>query len=164
MAKKVLVYFSMFVMGIAILIGAAILLGMLDEINENGVVEVVLIDRTEHVIKFEEGGLVPGDERSYIVQLRRADVDRGYLSFDFMETEDTGLKNFARVKVILEEEVLLDELLTDAFEDDRIVMPIDFKKEDTMELLVVYYLPLSVGNEAKNTETVFELKLIASNE
>ena len=80
-----------------------------------------------------------------------------------LETEEGTLKHYARVKILANDEVLHDELLATAFENDNIVIPIDFRKDKNTELKIVYYLPLEVGNEAKNTEAVFELQLTASN-
>ena len=40
----------------------------------------------------------------------------------------------------------------------------DFRENKNTELKVIYYLPLDVGNEAKNAEAIFELQLTASNE
>ena len=51
-----------------------------------------------------------------------------------------------------------------AFEKEKIVLPVDFDEGENTELKIVYYLPLDVGNEAKNAEAVFELLLTASNE
>ena len=60
--------------------------------------------------------------------------------------------------------VVCDELLADAIEDDNIVFPVDFEANDKNEIKIVYYLPLDVGNEAKKAEAQFELILTASNE
>ena len=68
------------------------------------------------------------------------------------------------MKIVANGEVISDELLADAFEKEKIVLPVDFDEGENTELKIVYYLPLDVGNEAKNAEAVFELLLTASNE
>jgi hypothetical protein len=68
------------------------------------------------------------------------------------------------VKIISGDEVICDELLAKVFEDDDIVLPVDFAEDKNTELKIVYYLPVDIGNEAKNAEAVFELLLTASNE
>ena len=84
---------------------------------------------------------------------------------DFVDTdEEKTLKKYARVKIVADGEVISDELLADAFEKEKIVLPVDFDDKKNTELKIVYYLPLDVGNEAKNAEAVFELLLTASNE
>jgi dihydroneopterin aldolase len=78
--------------------------------------------------------------------------------------KDMTLKHYARVKIMLGEEVVCDELLADVFENDDIVLDVDLTEKKSTELKIVYYLPIEIGNEAKNAEAVFELQLTASNE
>ena len=47
-------------------------------------------------------------------------------------------------------------------EDEKITLSVDFAAEKNAELKIVYYLPLDVGNEAKNAEGMFELQFTAS--
>ena len=74
------------------------------------------------------------------------------------------MKNYARVKIFANGEVVSDEQLADAFENEKIILPVDFDEGKNTELKIVYYLPLEVGNEAKKAEAFFELLLKASNE
>ena len=68
------------------------------------------------------------------------------------------------MKIVSNGETVYDELLATAFEDEILVLPVDFNEGINTELKIVYYLPLEVGNEAKNAEAVFEVLLTASNE
>ena len=61
-------------------------------------------------------------------------------------------------------EVILDELLVDAFEHEELVLPVQISKGINTELEIIYYLPIEVGNEAKNATADFELLVRASEE
>ena len=63
-----------------------------------------------------------------------------------------------------DDEAVCDELLADVIANDDLVLPVDFKENKNTKLKVVYYLPLEVGNDAKNAEALFELRLTATNE
>ena len=43
-------------------------------------------------------------------------------------------------------------------------LPVHFDLLHNTELTVEYYMPIEIGNEAKNAEAHFELHLTASNE
>ncbi len=127
-------------------------------------IEVKLEDGKTELLAFENLSLVPGEKCEYIVKLEKSGADKYDLNLDFVEIEEKTLKNYARVKIIANDEVIRDELLAEVFENEDIVLPIDFKENKNTELTIVYYLPIDVGNEAKNAEAIFELLLTASNE
>ena len=97
--------------------------------------------------------------------LKKSFKEKQYdLSLDFIETEEKTLKHFARVQIVANGDVVCDELLATVFEDEDIILPIDFTEDNkSIELKIVYYLPIEIGNEAKNAEAVFELLLTANN-
>jgi hypothetical protein len=147
-----------------ILVGVSLLGWILTDDTEEGVIEVELKDGKTQTIEFENLSLVPGEECEYTIKLEKAGADKCDLNLNFVETEEKTLKNFAHVKIISGDEVICDELLAKVLEDDDIVLPVDFAEDKNTELKIVYYLPVDIGNEAKNAEAVFELLLTASNE
>jgi hypothetical protein len=149
---------------VMIIIGVALMGWVLATEDERGAIVVKLRDGETRVVKFEALALVPGEECEYIVQMKKVSTSQYYLKLDFVEIEEKTLKNYARVKIIANDKVIFDELLADAFEKENIVLPVDFNQGKNTELNIVYYLPIDVGNEAKNAEAVFELLLTASNE
>ena len=125
---------------------------------------VVVEDGETKILKFENLSLIPGEQCEYAISLK-GDHPKAYdVTFDFEELFDLSLKNFAYVKILADGELLLDELLADAFKNDSIKLHVDFEQEDDVDLLITYYLPVEVGNEAKNAEAVFDLRISASNE
>ena len=150
---------------VLIIVGVSLMGWMLATEDERGVIEVKLEEGKTESLVFEDLSLVPGEECEYTVQLKKTSTSKYDLELDFVDIDDEKtLKNYVRVKIVIDSEVIFDQLLADAFENEKIVLPVDFKKGENTELKIVYYLPLDVGNEAKNSEAVFELLLTASNE
>lgn len=163
MFKDKLTRVLLFVGGGLILVGVLMLALITTLKKEPDVIKLSLEDGVTESVQFDGLSLVPGNECGYTVVLEYEEKTKCDLKLDFVETEEGTLKNFARVKVMAGDEVLYDELLATAIENDNIVLPVDFRKDKNTELKIVYYLPFEVGNEAKNTEAVFELQLTASN-
>lgn len=146
-----------------IIVGVAIMSWMLATSDERNVISVKLDEGKSETIEFESLALVPGDSCEYNIKLKRDGAAKYDLHFDFVEIEDMTLKNFARIKILSGGDVVYDDLLAKAFQNSDIVLPVDFKEKTNTDISVVYYLPLEVGNEAKNAEALFELQLTATN-
>lgn len=150
---------------VLIIVGVSLMGWILATEDERGVIEVRLEDGKTESLVFEDLTLVPGEECEYTVQLKKTSASKYDLELDFVDADkENTLKNYARVKILSNGEIVSDELFADAFENEKIVLPVDFDEGKNTELKVVYYLPIDVGNEAKNAEAVFELLLTASNE
>lgn len=150
---------------VLIIIGVALMTWMLATADERNVIKVSLDDGETKPIKFEALSLVPGSECEYVVKLKKGGgADEYDLKFDFVETGDGKLKDFARVKIITNGNVVHDELLSTALDNEHIISSVNFDEDRNTEFRIVYYLPLDVGNEAKNAEALFGLMLTASNE
>lgn len=155
----------MLVIGSAlIIVGVSIMTWMLATADERNVIKVSLDEGDSKPVKFEALSLVPGDECEYTVKLVRGGADKFDLELDFIETGDGTLKNYARAKIIVDGSVVHDDLLANTLEDEHILLSVDFSEDKNTEFQIVYYLPLDVGNEAKNAEALFGLMLTASNE
>ena len=164
MAKSKLMRIILVAGSALIIVGVSLMGWMLETEDERGVIEVKLEDGKTESLVFKNLTLVPGDECEYIIQLEKTSASKYDLELDFVETEEKTLKNYAYVKIIANGEVICDELLATVFENDNIVLPVNFDEGKNTELKIVYYLPIEVGNEAKKAEAVFELLLTASNE
>ena len=165
MPKSKLMRIILIAGSVLIIVGVSLMGWMLATEDERGVIEVKLEDGKTESLAFEDLTLVPSEECEYTIQLEKTSASKYDLELDFVDTDEKKtLKNYARVKIVANGEVISDELLADAFEKEKIVLPVDFDEGENTELKIVYYLPLEVGNEAKNAEAVFELLLTASNE
>ena len=163
MTKNMIARIITIAASVLMLIGVAFLTWMLvTEIYRNNIV-VNLSDGKTEVIEFDGLGLIPGESCEYEIKLKGEHSREYSLDLDFVEGESMTLKNFARVSILSGEEVVYDELLANAFAND-IVLNVDLKEDKNTSLKIVYYMPIEVGNEAKNAEANFELLLTASNE
>ena len=149
---------------VLILIGVSLMTWMLVTEEERNNIKVELDGGETEVLEFEALRLVPGSQCEYTITLKNGNTDQYNLTLDFKETEEKTLKRFACVKILANGEVLFDDLLATAFEQDGILLPVDFGENRNTELKIVYYLPLDVGNEAKNAEAIFDLQLTVSDE
>ena len=165
MPKSKLMRIILIAGSVLIIVGVSLMGWMLATEDERGVIEVKLEDGKTESLAFEDLTLVPGEKCEYIIKLEKSGASKYDLALDFVDTdEEKTLKNYARVKILANGEVVSDELLADAFENEKIILPVDFDEGKNTELKIVYYLPLEVGNEAKKAEAFFELLLKASNE
>lgn len=150
---------------VLIIIGVALMAWMIATADERGVIDVDLGEGEAEALVFEDLSLVPGESCEYIVRLKEGAVSKYDLELDFDDVDpEKTLKHYARVKIVIDGEIIYDELLKDAFEKDKIILPVDFDENQNTELKIVCYLPIDVGNEAKNAEAAFKLLLKASNE
>jgi len=165
MLQKIKVLRTILIAGsVLILVGAALMGWMFSSENDSNVIEVRLKDGKPQEVEFAVFGLVPGESCEYEVILSGKRAKKYDVSFDFEETEGGALKDFVRVSIVSGEEVLYDELLADMFEKEDVVLPVDFNADKNTALKLVYHLPIEIGNEAKNAETLFKLLITASNE
>ena len=164
MTKSVLMRVLLIIGAVLIVVGIA-LVGWLNATSEDrNVIKVQLVTGETQDIQFESLRLVPGQSCEYVIKFGHEKTDTFDVKFNFVEQEEKTLKNFARVKLLSGDETLLDELLATVFENDEFVVPVDMKNRINSEITVVYYLPIDVGNEAKNAEAIFQLLLTAVNE
>ena len=165
MNKKTLSRVAMIMSSILIFILIFIFCFVAFPSSRKDVIKIKLSDGETECVRFESLAMVPGDSCDYNIKLLRDGGNRGYnLYVKFVELEDRNLKNFARVKILSGDEIVYDSLLAEAFADGELVLPIDFQNGNNTEFKVSCYLPLEIGNEAKNAEAVFELQLTANYE
>ena len=167
MPKSILMRILLIAGSAMIIVGVSLMGWMMATEEEQNVIRVELDEGDTETVGFEALALVPGESCEYTVLLKKESTAKFDLRLQLSETEAGRagtLKNFARVKILSGETVLYDELLLDAFTDEAILVPVDFDQNQNTELKLVYYLPIGIGNEAKNAEAEFELLLTASNE
>ena len=154
----------MIVLSLLIFVGLVLIDQLMLHRGDPGVIRVDLKDGITETLTFENLALVPGSSCEYTVKLQTDRAKACSLTLDFEETGKGTLDDFARVKILYDGTVVCDELLATVFAREAISLPIDFDQKTSEQLRIVYYLPLDVGNEAKNAKAVFELRLTANNE
>ncbi len=147
-----------------VVIGIALIIWMLlNPILRNNVIRVDVEDNGEKIVKFESLNIVPGSSDEYTIKLQTEVASTYQISLDFIEEEDLGLKEFVYVKIQMGNEVLCDKLLKDVFTGEPITFECKMELRKKYDLEVTYYMLESVGNEAKNTQTTFDVVIQATN-
>ncbi len=164
MTRKIIMWVLLVGGSVLTLVGVALMMLTGTGLGEDDEIVVDLASESTQVIEFENLCLIPGESCEYTITLKGEHADRYELLFDFVELEEGTLKNFAFVKIQSGDKVLYDQLLSEAFAQEHLALPIDFNQEQNTQLTIIYYLPIEVGNEAKNAGAVFELHIKASNE
>ena len=165
MTRSIFLRIVLIVSSALIIIGVLLMNWVLETSDDRDVIKIYLNnDEVAEVVEFESLALLPGDSCEYVVVLSSENSKIYDLNLSFVEIEEKTLKNFAYVKIISGEEVLCDELLATTFEGEGIDLLVDFNDGKNTIIKIVYYMPIEVGNEAKNAEAKFELRLTAKNE
>lgn len=145
-------------------IGIVLIIWMIfNPILRNNVIKIEVEDRGEKIVEFKNLNIIPGSKEQYTIRLG-TEVESEYeITFDFIEQEDLGLKEYVYVKIEVEDEVICDKLLKEVFEDEAIKFNCKLETKKRYDIEITYYMLESVGNEAKNTESTFELVIEAEN-
>ena len=172
--RKTHIFHGLIILGsLLIIVSSVFVLYLIDTEEERNVISVPLSgmpadgETVVGEITFDDLVLVPGTQCEYDVVLAR---DRTYskgkyiFSLDFVEVAPSPLKEHAYVKIIYDDTVVCDELMTTVMESDDIVVTISFDGHKEKTLKIIYYLPDEVGNEAKNAGAQFKLVLTATND
>lgn len=152
-------------MTIIIFIGVAIIGWILAGYNRTNSINIRIESGETESIEFNRIGLIPGEECRYDVHIKGK--EDFVMRLDFVESGDpelNRLKEFAYVKIIAGGETLCDELIVDIFDHEEFVLPVVISEDINTELTIIYYLPIEVGNEAKNAQADFDLIVRASEE
>lgn len=163
MERIKLMRIGLIAMGVLILLGA-VLVALAYRPQSAEVIRVSIRENEVQTVEFENLCLLPGESCAYSISLRSKKGQEGDLMLQLVEIEDKNLKHFAYVRLESQGEILCDQLVADAFADETMVLPVDFSEKRYTDLIVTFYMPSEVGNEAENAEAIFELQIVVSNE
>ena len=150
------------VISVLIVIGVILMWWMLTHQGQRSLYNIQLDVGQTVTVPFEGVALVPGSELEYVIYLDQATSSEYDLCLEFAERYDTGLKEFAHIKVLVDGEPLCDSVLKDVLNAGAYVIPVDFNQDNRVKIKFVFYLPVEVGNEVKNTATKFDLVFTAT--
>lgn len=145
-----------------IVIGMGISIYLLLNRKKN-VIKVNLDSEQAQNIEFKNLCLLPGEKCEYTVIVRRKLSKNCDVTLDFSEIEEQTLKNYVYAKIEVDDKTICDQLLSSLFEDENIVISVDFTKNKKTKIKICYYMLENVGNEAQNAEATFNLHIMATN-
>ena len=108
--------------------------------------------------------LIPGEACTYTLQLEGDVAEQYEVHLLFEEMQSGTLKNYAYIRIESNGQVLCDQLMATVLAGEGIDLFVDLHQVEKQEVIITYYLPIEVGNEAKNDEAVFDLLITASKE
>lgn len=147
-----------------VVIGIALIIWMLlNPIFRNNVIKVDVEDNGQKIVEFESLNIIPGSIEEYKIKLQTEVASTYEITLDFIEEEDLGLKEFVYVKIQMGDNVLCDKLLKDVFEEETITFECEMELRKKYDINITYYMLENVGNEAKNTQSTFDLVICATN-
>ena len=131
----------------------------------NDVITVTVENGGEEWLSFENLSLLPGESCAYTVSLLSGYADGYDVDLTFVAGEETALGSNVYVRVVTEDgRTLCDASLTELFDGGTLIFSCALSGGEGYDLTVTYYMPPEVGNEAKNAEVIFDLRITASNE
>ena len=154
----------MILSSVMIVLGVLIMYQVSEASDDQEVITVHIQEGSIETVAFADLTLIPGASCEYAIRIKSDTAESCEVVLDFVEKQEGNLGDFAYVRVISNQDVIYDDLLAKAFDAQGIVFSAEFDKRKNTDLTVIYYLPDTVGNEARNAEAVFELQIKASNE
>jgi hypothetical protein len=128
--------------------------------NDDQSIDVKMEYGETEIVEFEKFGLIPGESTEYTLYLSTSDGSTSHVTMEFSEQDDSPLGDFVRVKILVNDEELCDELLADLFGGNDVTISGDISS-DEFKVTLVYYMPEEVGNEAENAEAWFNVNITA---
>lgn len=126
--------------------------------TENAIVKIDKDGKADETVTVSELTLNPSETKDDVIYLTCEADGEFDVSLEFIEKYDGGLKSFVTVKITSAGNTVYDGML-DALLTDK--APVTFKsgvaKKGKTELVISYSMPESVGNEAKNTSSRFDI-------
>ena len=148
------------------LIAGSVLTGyMLLNLDSRNIIDVELDHEGNAFVEFSTVTISPGESKEYTMEVSSSLPGDCIVTLDFSEIGDGDLKNYMYAVVEVEGVVICDNLLADIIDSEEpLSTPCRVSKKENFEVKVKYYIPLDVGNEAKNAFADYLLHLTVSNE
>ena len=162
MKRTLLMRVGIILIAVFIIVGVVLTLLLMNERNRGNVLDIGL-DGTISPIEFGGFKMVPGDATEYKLAFTGRAAGAYDTVLSFSDADPSGrLKDFIRVRILSGQTEIYDELLADAMNGKSVSLRVDFEKNENTELILIYYMPLEVGNEAKLTTADFRLNITSN--
>ena len=143
---------------LAVIIGEGIVLFKIIELGKDDhSIGVEIADGESGVASFEHLNLLPGEEVEYTLLVSSNEGPTYAVDFEFRESDDSPLKDYVYVRMLIGEEEICNELLADVMDNGAISRNLVISKGDECEVTIIYYMPEEIGNEAEGAEAHFDL-------
>lgn len=115
---------------------------------------------TEETLNVRGLSLVPGQEQDYEIGLRCKASGKYFISFEFVEKVDGGMKEFVYLTINSGDTSVYSGELA-ALIDTDVYIGFDgyLDADDPLTIQITYSMPIDIGNEARNTFADFDIHL-----
>ena len=117
---------------------------------------------TTSVLKMGELNLKPSESRDYAVNLKSKSDGEYKIDLNFSETTDGKLKDFINAEIACGEKKYTKTLRELLSGEDTITFICSLKGDVATRILIHYYMPIEVGNEAQGAVADFNVALTAT--
>lgn len=125
------------------------------KISEDGFAEEIIVSNFEN--------FKPGSKEKYSLKIESLEESAYIINLNFSELKDGTLKKYLNVLIKANGELICEKNLEELLNSE---IPVSFeniiKPNDLLELEIQYEMPISVGNEAQNTETSVKVEITIS--
>ena len=122
------------------------------KVNSDGV--------TYETLTVKDLKLTPDESREYTVSLTCAASGSYYISLDYEEMKDGGMKSFVDVTVKCGEAEVYNGSLTKLLDEDHIIkFEGELHATEPLVVSICYKMPYSIGNEAQGTYADFKIDM-----
>lgn len=105
---------------------------------------------------------IPGESRDYSFKLKCRDAGEYQVGLKLLEKADGCLKNFIDVNVVLDGNQVLSGNLGELMGTAEIVLRNYSFGRESVDLVITYSMPDTIGNEAMGASADFDMKLLIS--
>lgn len=118
--------------------------------------EINVLKDDERIINFTDLELIPGVDSKYNITLNCPLKKELNVELMFTEIKTSLFRNFLYTKIIVEEDIIYEGLLSDLL-NNRLIFTKVVNKSEPLVIKVVYCLDKDVGNEIMNQEIEIDL-------
>ena len=134
--------------------------------NRDDAIQVGL-DSDGEKVEFRNLVMHPGESAEFDLAITHEVEGKCKLSLDFIDSAPEGvnnLKNYLKVIIIFNGEMIYEEDLAKVIETDLVPIECTLDDKKPVEMKIIYLMPIEIGNEAENAEAFIDLMITVSNE
>jgi hypothetical protein len=155
--SKLFVRILMICLSATILVGVGVMSYFIFISEDTDTIELKITTNGSKTVEFHDLGLIPGASCEYSIALR-SDVKGEYsLSIRFTGNGRGTLQNYIFAKLYIDGEIICDRPLHELFDDGNVTFSSHLSKKEGADIIVVYYMPEDIGNEAEGATADFNL-------
>ncbi len=120
-------------------------------------VTIILDGETQKELDVTLSDFLPGDSKSYTVQMKNGAEDALTVEMSFEKADTDSLASFIDVEISVNDEKVDSAKLSEYLQGKTIPFPTEFIAGSTHEVEIKYSMSIDVGDEAQKTTADFQV-------